>query len=415
MLAAVVWVATRAFLLWLLAGPQEWVIGDVAYFDVSMLSLPSIGLAHTLVEYPLPAVAVVGLPWELAHRLGDGGAYGSLMKGIAVLVDLSFTLLLARTGRKPLATWAWILGVPLLGATAYARFDLFPGVLTGTAVLLLATRPKVAAGCVAVATAIKYWPVLTIPPLLARARPRAPAVAVVAAVGVVLAGATVLLAGWERLLTPMSYQGDRGLQIESVLGTPAMIAWLLHPVQWLVVYAPSKSYEVVGPGVEGLLVASRALTFAYVVALALAWWRLWVLRDRLSPATMVWLVLSAVTGFVVVGKVYSPQYLLWLLPVAAAGLAVADSARLRGWTAGLLVAAGLTQLVFPMYYGEITLQGDRPWLAVLPLVARNLITVLLLVTAVRTTWEGLRDDAQRGSALDRQPPGPACSEERTSR
>ena len=83
----------------------------------------------------------------------------------------------------------------------------------------------------------------------------------------------------------------------------------------------------------------------------------------------------------VTGKVLSPQYLLWLLPAAAAGLAVADSRLLRRWTAGLLLAAGLTQVVFPAYYGEITLGGDQVWLPVLALALRNGVMLVLLVVA----------------------------------
>jgi hypothetical protein len=103
----------------------------------------------------------------------------------------------------------------------------------------------------------------------------------------------------------------------------------------------------------------------------------------------VWLVLTAVTGFVVVGKVLSPQYLLWLLPVAVAGLAVADSRALRRWTAGLLLACGLTQVVFPLSYGAITLGEGSPWLAVSALVARNAVMVALLVAAASRCWSGL--------------------------
>ena len=79
------------------------------------------------------------------------------------------------------------------------------------------------------------------------------------------------------------------------------------------------------------------------------------------------------------------------------------------------MAAGLTQVVFPAYYGEITLAGDRAWLPVLALALRNTVVVLLLVTASAAAWRGLGEDAQRGMALERQPPGPACSDGRALR
>jgi hypothetical protein len=225
----------------------------------------------------------------------------------------------------------------------------------------------------------------------------------------------VVLAGWGRLLSPLTYQSDRGLQIESVLATPAMLGWWRDPTRWSVGYAPSKSFEVTGPMVGLLLDTGTMLAALLVMGLGAAWWWLWLLRDRVTGATALWVALAAVTGFVATGKVLSPQYLLWLLPVAAAGLAVADSRLLRRWTAGLLLAAGLTQVVFPAYYGEITLGGDKAWLPVVALVLRNGVMLCLLVVAAAAAYRGLRQDAQRGIELERQPPGPERSDGRALR
>jgi hypothetical protein len=188
-----------------------------------------------------------------------------------------------------------------------------------------------------------------------------------------------------------------------------MVGWWTDPVRWQVAYAPSKAYEVTGPRVDLLLSFSTVLTLLYVGALALAWWTLWRLRERVRPATALWVALAAVIGFVVVGKVLSPQYLLWLLPLAAAGLVVADSGRLRWWTLGLLVATGLTQVVFPGFYGAITHRTGLVWLPMAALLLRNALMVVLLVEAGRAAVQALRGDAQRGRVLERQPPGPEGS------
>lgn len=401
------WLLSRSWLFWMLLGSQEWVRGDVAYFADSLARLDSAGVGGTLVEYPAPAIVVVGLPWLLARVAGTVGiddAYGVLLMVSAALTDLVFTVLLFR--RRGPGYLVWLVGVPLLGTTAYARFDLLPGVLAGVAVLVLVRHPRAASVCLALATGIKLWPALLAPPLLAVARPVRRAVLAFVVTGAVLVLGSLTVAGASRLLSPLTYQTDRGLQIESVLATPAMLGWWADPTRWQVAYAPSRAYEITGPRVHLLLSVSTALTVLYVVGLGLGWWTLWRLRGRVRAGTVVWVGLAAVTGFVVVGKVLSPQYLLWLLPVAAGALVVADGRRLRWWTFGLLVASGLTQVVFPGFYGAITLRTELVWLPMFALVLRNGLMVALLVCAVAAAAEGLRSDAQRGIALARQAPGP---------
>ncbi len=411
---AVSWLVSRAVLVWLLTGPQAWVGGDVSYFEASLAVLDDVGPGQVLVEYPLPAVAVVALPWVAA--LVTGVSYALVLLATAALTDLAFTVLLARgrSGSWPAAVW--VLAVPALGATAYARFDLLPGVLAGAATLAVLGRPRLAAAALALATAIKLWPVVLLPSLLAAARRRSVAV-VYAGIGGVLALATVAAAGPARLWSPLTYQADRGLQIESVAATPAMVAWWLLPGPWTVAYAPSKAFEITGPGVEVLLASSTLATVAYGAGLVVLWSRLWRQRTLTSPPTWLWCGLTAVLGFMVTGKVLSPQYLLWLLPVAAAGLSVVPGGALRRWSVALVVAAALTQVVFPHGYAAITLGLGSPTVPVLALATRNVLLVLLLGSAAAASWRSLgRDrDPQRGSADERQPPGPVDHEPRTAR
>ena len=404
------WLATRWLVISLLLGRDAWVNGDVGYFASSLDQAGVQGLAHTLVEYPLPAVAVLAVPRLLAEATGQ--SYQHALIAMAVLTDLGFAGLL-RWGSGPrwlLPSLTWLLAVPLVGATAYARFDLLPGVLVGAAVLLLATRPRVALGAAAVATGVKLWPALLLPGLLAAVRRPRASLAVLLGVGVVLADVTVVLAGWGRLVTPLTYQVDRGLQIESVAATPAMLLWWRDPTTWPVGYAASKAYEVSGPGVPLLLAATTVAVAVLGAALAGAWWWAWRRARPLSPDTAVWLSLAAVTGFMVTGKVLSPQYLLWLLPAAAAGLAVTTRtrARLVAWTGLLLVATLLTQLVFPTWYAALTLRQGHVGLTVALLALRNLLMLVLLAVAARETVRGLRHDGRPAREAPRgEAPEPA--------
>ncbi len=392
---ALAWLATRALVVWLLHGRHSWVEGDVGYFEQSMASLRDVGLGRTLVEYPLPALVVLALPGLLAPLVATANAYADTVTGLSLAADAAYLVLLARyagTGRRA-ALVVWVLAVPLLGATTYARFDLVPGILAGAGLLLLARHPRVAAASVAVATGLKLWPVLVLPAMAAVRESRHRVVVVAASVGGLLAVSSLLVAGWDRLVSPLTWQAARGLQIESVAATPAMVAWALAPGSYQVVYTEHNAFEIAGPGTRQMMLASDVLSAGVLLGLLL----LWVLAFRrgrdLTAETVSWLALTAVTGFVVTSKVLSPQYLLWLLPLAAAAVATSRSRRLRVWAGVLLAAAAATQVVFPELYPEILGGTDRAGWAVLALAVRNVLLVGLLLGAAGPAVRGvLRED-----------------------
>jgi hypothetical protein len=407
---AVLWLATRAWVLFLLLGPHSWVGGDVSYFAQSLQALGRQGLSQTLVEYPVPGVALLALPWLAVEAVGRPQWYAGLVVVLALATDAGFLVLLRGLpgGRRPAPVLCWLLAVPLLGATTYARFDLLPGVLVGVALLLLRSRPGLAGAAAALATGTKLWPALVLPALGAPRVRRSRFVTVLAGVGAVLAVGSLLAAGWSRLVSPLGFQAGRGLQIEAVLATPAMLAWAREPGRYAVGYSQHNAFEVSGPGVGLLLAGTDLLSVLLVLALLLLWWRAWASGGALRPETVGWLVLAAVTGFVVTSKVLSPQYLLWLLPAAAALLATAGPKRrtLSVWVGVLLVATGLTQLVFPVFYGQLVRPGQWSGPVVLLLAARNLLLVWLALSAWTAAWRRVGAQDQRGRALERHAPGP---------
>lgn len=406
MVTVALWVVTRGVVVLLYAGPQHWVSGDVTYFADSLRSLPAQGAAGTMREYPLGGVAVLAVPWLLAQPLGGGlETYGRLLLVLALAADAAFTVLLHRHGgeARNASLAVWLLGVPLLGATALARFDIVPGVLAGVALLLLGRRPGLAALAAALGAAVKLWPALLLPAMAGHRPGRGPVVRVAMAVAVVVVAGTAAVAGWGRLVSPLAFQSGRGLQIESVVASPAMVGWVVSPESFTVSYGPAHAFEVTGPGAAALVHLSTALTALVAVGMLLLWWRLW--RAGATVQAVCWASLAAVTGFMVSSRVLSPQYLLWLLPMAAAAVAVAGrrpAGQVR-WAAGLLVATLLTQLEFPVFYGDLVGRHPGSGWAVAVLVGRNAVLVLLCGAAARCAW---RATAQRGIALARQPEGP---------
>lgn len=388
--AALLWVLTRVLVLVMLFTYAGDVISDVNYYHQSLAAMGGRGLEHTLAEYPLAALGVVAVPWLLSGgSSSSAGMYALVFLLLALLGDawLLRRLLRHRPGDSA-AVLAWLVLVPALGAMTYVRFDLVTGILVAVAFLNHRRSPRTAAVAIAIGTCIKLWPVLLIVPVIAASRARARLLGLVAAIGAAAAGLTVVMAGWGRLLSPLTYQSDRGLQIESVAATPAMIWRGLHPSGSRVWFAPSRSWEVSGPVADTMLTVTTVLTVCLGLALLATWWVILRRPRPLDAETLVWLSLASVTGFIVLGRVLSPQYLLWLLPAAAAGLAVVEATRraLARWTAVLGVAALLTNVLYPALYRPLLRPDAWSGASLTGLAARNVLLVALLVGAVGMAW-----------------------------
>ncbi len=393
-LLAVAWAVTRLPVVELLRGRHSWVQGDLAYFQSSLEMAWQHGLAGTLVEYPLPGVAVIAVPWLLTGAVGWEDGYGTAVLVLSLAADAAWTLLLAVRARRhrTAAVAVWLAAVPALGATAYARFDLVPGLLVGVAVLLLGTHPTVAAAAGALATGVKLAPGLVLPALAAPAATRRGVVTTVAVLGGVLVSASWLAAGWSRLVSPLTWQAERGLHLESVAATPLVLGWAEQPDLYAVDMGPYNAFEVAGPGAGELLATSTVVSVLLLGLLAWLWLRAWRRPGGVDLETVAWLALAGLSGFVVTSKVLSPQYLLWLLPAAAAAVAVSRGRGAVAWAGLLVVATVLTQLVFPVLYGHLIAVTESTGVAVAVLAVRNGLLLVLAVWALVVSW---RRTAQR--------------------
>ena len=381
------WVLTRLALLVVFVLFEFHVRGSAHYYAWNLEHLPRRGFRHTLVEYPLPMLGFLAVPWLVAKALGLRHAYVTLFALGAMATDAAYTTALARIRPNRSAVMVWLLGVPLLGALVYFRYDLAPAVLVGVALLLLRTRPAASLVSAAVATALKLWPVVTVPPLLAGARNRGRALLAGLATGAVLAGLTVVLGGWARLLSPFRYELHRGLQVESVWASPAMLGYWLTPGIWRTRPTHFKDLEVVGPGVHTLLVAGQVATVAVLLALVALWWMMLRSRARPNAQAVVWSVLAGICGLIVTDRVLSPQYLIWPLAAAVAGLAVTRGDRaLVAWSAVLLVVLGLTQADFPLTAKGLAHHDQFTHVVVPILVTRNTLLVGLFLVAFGLAW-----------------------------
>ena len=353
-------------------------------------------------EYPPGAAAVI-----VAPALLRGAPYVLGFVGQMVLWDLAALLVLAVVGlrRGSLAgAWLWVAAVPLLGPVALARFDVVPTALAVGGLASAAAAPLLAGVLLASGAAVKLWPALLLPLVLLLHRGRARVLAGATAVGALVLTAVAACGGLSHVLSFLTYQRDRGLQVESLPALPLMAARAWGDERVTVGFAFGSS-QVDGPWAPALLRLTSVgllLTLAVTAALALRAHRRRVDGELAATTLAVFLM----TGFLVFNKVLSAQYPLWLAGLVCVALCSPRSP-LRVVVPPLAGVLLLTQLLYPLSISTfVTTPARGP---VVVVVLRAVLLLVVLALAARACWrlgseqrvrrdEGGREDRHRAGA-----------------
>ncbi|MFI9116290.1 glycosyltransferase 87 family protein [Streptomyces venezuelae] len=324
-------------------------------------------------QYP-PAAAFAILSPAVLPFLGYSAAFFVL----ALLCDaFVFGLLLhtgRRAGRSPRGAWIWIAGVALFGPTTYARYDVMVTAVAVAALLAASRSPRVLGALAGFGAVLKVWPVL----LLAgtpkgRATFRSWPVAVGAAAAVLL----FCVLWMPGALAFLSFQRDRGTEVES-LG--AMVFHVARHFGWSGEARMNfGSIEFLGPYVSTVSTAAMVLTFV-----AFGWLLLWRFKARrFTSSTVADAAFVAVLLFTTTSRVLSPQYMLWLVGLAAVCLAYRSS-RMQRPVHLVVWATAVTQFEFPVWFSHVT-RSDPLGIAVL--FTRNGLLIAATVIACRILWQ----------------------------
>ncbi|HEX6762174.1 MAG TPA: glycosyltransferase 87 family protein [Gaiellaceae bacterium] len=302
------------------------------------------------VEYPPAALPVFVLPSFFSdYRTGFEILMAACGVGLVAIV----------TTIRPAAAYYVGLSPVLAGSLILTRFDLWPALLTtGALAALLGRRHRLGWALLGLAVAAKLWPFVLLPLAFGwsavHGRRRAALVGVATFALAVVPFAAIAPHG---LFESVRGQGDRPLQIES-LGA-SLLTTFTRPL----VGTSHGSQNVVGHGALGAGFA--VAQWVAIVALWIAFLRGPVDRERLIRYSA-----ACVCAFVALGKVLSPQFLLWLVPLVP----LVRGRRGIAATALLTVALVLTQVWFPWRYWPYV---ERFHLAGVVL-ARDLALVALL-------------------------------------
>jgi hypothetical protein len=330
-------------------------------------------------EYPpLAALPMLAMPSQFW--------FGAIMLVSSLVAQFCAARLAGARGE--LVAWLLVAQPILVGASLRTHFDaLAVALMLAGLALVVADRPETAGGLASggrhglrilrelrppsaplgmallgLATMTKLFPVVLVPGvvvwLLARWRDREAMLGLLAFAAVVLVLA-LPFAG-SGLLDMGRFHLDRPVQIES---TPASVLWALgdsYVTGTNLTPDRFKSNGLAGGPAGAVQAVFSLLSIAgLLAAIPLA------RRDLVLSAT------ASVLAFVALGKVFSPQYVIWLAPFAALAWARGERA------AGALIAAGvaLTQVEFPRHY--LDLVNGETWV-VLVIALRNVVLVAAL-------------------------------------
>jgi hypothetical protein len=334
-------------------------------------------------EYPPGALVPLWLGGD------DATVFSIMMVSCAVACQLA-----AWAIGGALAGWSMVLIAPVAGALVRTHFDLLPAALTLVALALIVTRRpqrgalELGLTLLALGTMTKLYPAAIAAVALVwlhgrgerRQAVRAGVVfaIVVLAIGIPFAA----LGGFPG--TMVRFHLDRPVQIESTAATVLEVVGGSY-----VTGDPIRHDEFKSNGLAGGA-ADTVQALSTLAALAAALLVLWLAWRRPTTTALVLASFAITLAFVCFSKVLSPQYMVWLLPLAA--VAAARQGRLA---AALTAAASLiTQLWFPGRYFDVVHQ--HAW-AVVAVGVRN----VLLLSALAATARALARSPRHAAAAPR--------------
>jgi hypothetical protein len=303
------------------------------------------------VEYPPGSLLVFVIPTAFSN-------YATAFAVLMAICGVAMTVVVAAIDKR--AAFYAALAPILVGSLVLSRFDLWPDVLVVLALLgLLEGSEAFGWAFLGAAVGVKLWPLVLVPIALLWSFRHGRRLAPLWGLGVALAiFVPFAILAPHGLWASVHGQADRPLQVES-LGA-AILAVVAHPQ----VGSSHGSQNIEGHG-------AYAAVFALVQVCAVVVCWIEFARGPVTRNRLLTYSAAAVCAFVAFGKVLSPQYLLWLIPLVPL---VAGGRRLPAVVL-LTAACVLTQIWFPLRYFAY---ADSFHLAGVVL-ARDLVLVALFV------------------------------------
>lgn len=318
---------------------------------------PLVPYRDFLVEYP-PGFFLFAIPPAILARGIDSYffLFSSLM-GLLLTAAVAFLWDASRRmgfGRRESFVFFTATCALAVGPVLVRRYDAVVSLSLCALVWGCVTKRSWAAGLgMGVGVAAKGMPLLLAPLVLAyfvaerRARAALWTGVIAAAIGIGAAAPFAHAAG-AHMLDMFAYHGQRPLEVESTAGALLVLGRIFNPA-----FASATntfgSWNVVSAWDGPFRFLASALPFAALVAVyVFAWTEMKRAPDDAARArTLVRWSCVALAAFMVLGKVFSPQYFTWLLPLGVLASLLDSRRTARRQLAAALV---LSQVIWPFCF-----------------------------------------------------------------
>ena len=394
-IACIIFLAAVAFL-----GIESEVMKDRFANAEAMLN----GDLHTL-EYPPLVLVLIAIPRIFASApFAYSVGFVIEMFAFFVLGLLVMGKLAKKYGKDEKAA---MLGytVLMLIMTEFAvdRFDIVPAALSVAAVYCFVTkRYTLAFVLLSMGTMIKLYPAVLFPifliPFIMNRNwnevLKGTAVFVIASLAVII---PVMILQPDLLSSTITYHADRPLQIES-LASSFIYPFGMLGLTAVTIAAASRvgnfgSDDLIGGWADPAASMMLPLMIIFIVAVYVLYaYALKKIKDTGDGNDRLYLfanaILLCVTLFIMIGKVFSSQYLLWMIPPLIFVLMLSPD---REWkrTVFVLFAAILliTQLQFAYNVGYLGGGENINDIGMMMILVRNIMMVVLLYLIVRPVYD----------------------------
>ncbi|MEI6590851.1 MAG: hypothetical protein WCO24_02490, partial [Actinomycetes bacterium] len=224
---------------------------------------------------------------------------------------------------------------------------------------------------------LKVWPVAILTALMLPLDNRLKVLRAVLYSSLALVILGYLLGGNQSLFSFILAQGNRGIQIESIVAMPWVWADVQHQGAHIYFDTNILTFQVRG---AGTLKIARSMGWFMLGAVLLTFALALVAKIRKAKTSdlVSFTALALTLDLILFNKVGSPQYLGWLIVPVMIGL----SYRVRGWWLGIfgvLLATVGTQIIYPNVYDDLL---SAQLLPVILLTVRNAIEVAIFAWTI---------------------------------